>query len=58
MPRSTSDPKQSRIQLRLNEKMISHVERQRKRLGMSVSDYIRSLIQKDINNSEKRTLKC
>ena len=43
---TTSDPKEHTIRVRLNDEMYDHVLRMS--AGRTISDYIRSLIQRDI----------
>jgi len=43
---TTSDPKEHTIRVRLNDEMYDHVLR--KSAGRTISDYIRSIIQRDI----------
>ena len=51
--RVTVDPKESTIKLRLNDDMRQHIEKQSKSHSISMSEYIRNLIQKDIYNHSK-----
>lgn len=51
MPRSSNDPKETTLKLRLNDKMRKFVEKQATNKNCSMSEYIRKLIQKDINNT-------
>ena len=48
MPRPTSDPKETTIKVRINEDMKNHIEKMAKRKCISMSEYMRELIQKDI----------
>ena len=48
MPRPTSDPKETTIKVRINDDMKSHIEKMAKRKYISMSEYMRELIQKDI----------
>lgn len=47
--RPTSDPKTERIKLRLNDAMKSHVDKISAMKGITVSEYMRELIQRDMN---------
>lgn len=47
--RPTSDPKTEKIKLRLNDTMKSHVDKISAMKGITVSEYIRELIQRDMN---------
>ena len=48
--RTTSDPKNEKIKLRLNEELKNHVQRYANKQGISLSEYIRELIQQDMRN--------
>ena len=48
MPRPTSDPKETTIRVRINEDMKNHIEKMAKRKYISMSEYMRELIQKDM----------
>ena len=48
--RTTSDPKNQKIKLRLNEDMKSHINKQSSKEGISLSEYIRDLIRQDMRN--------
>ncbi len=50
--RTSSDPKNEKIKLRLNEYMKSHIDKSAKKDGISVSEYIRELIRKDMRNKK------
>lgn len=45
--RTTSDPKNEKIKLRLNEELKNHVQRYADKQGISLSEYIRELIRQD-----------
>ena len=45
--RTTSDPKNEKIKLRLNEELKNHVQRYADKQGVSLSEYIRELIRQD-----------
>ena len=47
--RSTTDKKDCKLKLRLNESMRAWVETQSEYLGISMSEYIRELIKADMN---------
>lgn len=49
MPRQTTDKKDEKLKLRLNEEMRRHVESMAKTKEVSMSEYIRYLIEKDMN---------
>lgn len=51
--RTTSDPKNEKIKLRLNADMKTHVDKQSKEKGISVSEYIRELIRQDMINKKQ-----
>lgn len=48
--RQTTDPKETTIKLRLNETMRSHIEKSAKAKSVSMSEYLRQLIQNDMRN--------
>lgn len=48
--RTTSDPKNEKLKLRLNEDMKSHIEKNSRQDGISISEYIRELIRQDMRN--------
>ncbi len=48
--RTTSDPKNEKIKLRLNEDLKNHVQRYADKESVSLSEYIRELIRQDIKN--------
>lgn len=48
--RTTSDPKNEKIKLRLNEDLKNHVQRCADKEGISLSEYIRELIRQDMRN--------
>lgn len=50
MPRSSNDPKETTLKLRLNEDMRNHVEKSAKRKSVTMSEYLRDLIRKDMKN--------
>ena len=50
MGRYTSDPKETTLKLRLNDEMRNHVEKSSKSKSVSMSEYIRQLIQNDMRN--------
>ncbi len=50
--RTSSDPKNEKIKLRLNEDMKNHVDKSAKEEGISISEYIRELIRQDMKNKK------
>lgn len=48
--RTTSDPKTEKIKLRMNEDLKSHVLKYADKDGISLSEYIRELIRRDMKN--------
>lgn len=48
--RTTSDPKNEKIKLRLNEDLKNHVQRCADKECVSLSEYIRELIRRDMRN--------
>lgn len=48
--RTTSDPKNETIKLRINDDMKSYVDKSSVRQGVSVSEYIRELISREMKN--------
>lgn len=48
--RTTSDPKDQNIKLRLGEDLKTYVDKTSNRKGISVSEYIRELIRQDMRN--------
>ena len=48
--RPTSDKKETTIKVRLNEEMREHSEKMADRKGISMSEYLRHLIQSDMLN--------
>ena len=51
--RTTSDPKETTIKLRVNEDMRNHIEKKSKLKSITMSEYIRELIRKDIIASKR-----
>lgn len=49
--RITTDPKETTLKLRLNENMRMHIEKSAKRKGISMSEYLRQMIENDMRNS-------
>lgn len=49
--RTTTDPKEQTIKLRLNDTMRSWIEKQAYKNGISMSEYIRELISQDMQKS-------
>lgn len=52
--RTTSDPKTEKIKLRMNEDMKNHIEKYANLSGITLSEYIRDLIAKDMRDKCKR----
>ena len=50
--RTTTDPKETTLKLRLNEEMREFVEKSAKRKGISMSEYIRNLIHLEIRKGK------
>ena len=50
--RTTSDPKNEKIKLRLNEDMKNHIQRYASKEGISLSEYIRNLIRQDMRTKK------
>lgn len=50
MPRYSNDPKETTIKLRINELMRNHIENCAKQQAITMSEYIRKLIHKDMQN--------
>lgn len=48
--RTTSDPKNEKIKLRLNEELKSHAQKYADKECISLSEYIRELIRQDMRN--------
>ena len=48
MPRYSNDPKETTVKLRLNDAMRSHIEKSAKAKSVSMSEYLRQLIQNDM----------
>lgn len=51
--RTTTDPKESTLKLRLNDTMRSYIERKANSGELSMSEYIRELIRADMKNNSK-----
>lgn len=49
--RPTGDRKDTTIKLRLNDDMREHIEKMAKRKSISMSEYLRCLIQSDMRKS-------
>ena len=49
--RTTTDPKETTLKLRLNDEMRTHIEKSAKRKGTSMSEYLRQLIYTDMKNN-------
>ena len=50
MPRYSSDPKETTVKLRLNDDMRRHIEKSAKAKGITMSEYLRSLVKSDMKN--------
>lgn len=50
--RSTTDPKEQTMKLRLNDAMRSWIEKQAYKNGISMSEYIRELISQDMQKTD------
>ena len=48
--RTTTDPKETTLKLRLNDEMRTHIEKSAKRKGISMSEYLRQLIYTDMKH--------
>lgn len=48
--RTTSDPKETTLKLRLNDTMRSYIEKQAKVKSITMSEYLREIIRKDMSN--------
>lgn len=48
--RTTSDPKNEKIKLRLNEELKDHVRQYAEKDEITLSEYIRELIRQDMRN--------
>lgn len=48
--RTTTDPKETTLKLRINEEMRNFVEKSANRKGITMSEYIRNLIRYDMRN--------
>lgn len=54
MPRSSNDPKETTVKLRLNEDMRNHIEKSAKKKYITMSEYIRQLIRSDMRNNSTK----
>lgn len=53
MARTSYDPKETTIKLRINEEMRNYIEKKSKQYGITMSEYLRKIIQRDkIQNSK------
>lgn len=50
--RTTQDPKNEKLKLRLNEGMKHHIEKSAGEAGITVSEYLRELIRQDMENKK------
>lgn len=53
MPRTTDDAKESTVKLRINEEQRKHIEKQAKKNYITMSEYIRKLINADIKREKQ-----
>ena len=51
--RTTSEPKNENIKLRLSEELKNHVQRYADKYNITLSEYIRDLIRKDVKNKRQ-----
>ena len=51
MPMYSNDPKEKTLKLRLNDSMRNHVEKKSKQKNLTMSEYIRELIRKDMKKT-------
>lgn len=55
MARTSYDPKETTIKLRINEEMRNYIEKKSKQYGITMSEYLRKIIQRDkIQNSKDK----
>lgn len=54
--RTTTDPKETTLKLRLNEEMRNFVEKSAKRKGITLSEYVRNLIQSDMRDKRREAI--
>lgn len=54
--RTTSDPKNEKIKLRLNEDMKTHIIKYANKYNISLSEYIRELIRQDMRNKNNTVI--
>lgn len=59
MARTSYDPKETTIKLRINEEMRNYIEKKSKQYGITMSEYLRKIIQRDKiqNSNDKSTAK-
>ncbi len=50
--RTSSDLKNEKIKLRLNEEMKNHIEKYSSKEGITISEYVRELIRQDMRNKK------
>lgn len=50
--RTTSDPKPNNLKVRLNDDMTEYLQRQSAKRGLSMSEYVRELIEQDMRNNK------
>lgn len=52
--RTTSDPQDEKLKLRLNKELKSHAEKSASEDGVTISEYIRGLLRQDVINRRNR----
>lgn len=50
--RTTPDPKNEKLKLRLNEEMKTHIDKQSSKEHISLSEYVRQLVKRDMANKK------
>lgn len=51
--RQTNDPKETTIKLRINDDMRNHIEKKSKSKSITMSEYVRNLIRKDMSTFQR-----
>ena len=51
--RTTNDPKETTIKLRINDDMRNHIEKKSKSKSITMSEYVRNLIRKDMSTFQR-----
>jgi predicted DNA-binding protein len=54
MPRYSNDPKETTVKLRMNDDMREYLEKSAKRKGISMSEYLRNLIIRDMETKKQK----